>query len=92
MDDPHKYPTIIDDMGGIYSHASEAFAAGQHRGRDDYYRALQPVLSKISVEQESGPVSGPDEKVVTRGFHVAEACSKVARKLKERLDAQKKTV
>lgn len=92
MGDPHKYPTIIDDMGGIYSHASEAFAAGQRRGRDDYFRALQPALSKISVEQEAGPVNGPDEKVATRGFHVAEACSKAARELKEQFDAHKKTV
>jgi len=92
MGDRHEFPTIIDDMGGIYSHASEAFEAGRRRGRDDYYRVLQPALSKISVEQESGPVSGPDEKIATRGFHVAEACSKAARELKERLDAPKKIV
>jgi hypothetical protein len=92
MGDPHRYPTMIDDMGGLYSHASEVFAAGQRRGRDDYYRALQPALSAISVEQESGPVNGPEEKVATRGFHVAEACCKAARELKERMDDKKKTV
>ena len=52
---------------------------------------LMPV-SKISVEQESGPVNGPEGKIATRGFHVAEACCKAARELKANFDDLRKTV
>lgn len=92
MGDPTPLPMIVDDMGGIYSHASEAFAAGKRAGRDEFFRAGQYALSSISVKYESGPVSGPDEALATRGFHVAEECCKALRETKERFDAAKKTV
>lgn len=92
MGEATRYPTIIDDMGGLHSHASEAFAAGKRAGRDEYYRALITALGGISVVQESGPVNGAEEKIATRGFHVAEACCKAARDIKKVMDDQKKTV
>ena len=92
MGDPHILPTIVDDMGGLYTHASEAHKAGQRSGRDEFYRAIQAALSKISVEQEKGPANGPEAAISTRGFHVAEACCKAVSDLKEKFDHQKKVV
>lgn len=83
---------MIDDMEGLYSHASEAFRAGKVSGRDELYRAIQGVLGRISVKYESGPVSGPDEPLATRGFHVAEECCKAAREVKELFDKARQTV
>jgi hypothetical protein len=83
---------MIDDMQGLYSHASDVFRAGQVSGRDEFYRALQAVLGRISVKYESGAVSGPDEPLATRGFHVAEECCKAAREVKELFDKARHTV
>ena len=92
MGDPQKLPTLIDDMGGFYSHASEAFEAGKVRGRQDFYDSVLDGLKRISVEQESGPVNGPEAIVATRGFHVAQACAGLLVRTKEAFDSRRKTV
>lgn len=83
---------MIDDMQGLYTHASEVFRAGKVSGRDELFRAIQTVLGRISVKYESGPVSGPDEPLATRGFHVAEECAKAVREVKDAFDAHRETV
>lgn len=72
---------MIDDMEGLFTHASEAYRAGKRSGRDDYYRVLQDELRRISVEQEK-----QTDDLATRGFHVAQACCKAASDLKIKMD------
>lgn len=91
MGEPTRLPTMIDDMGGLHTHASEAFRAGKVSGRDEFFRAVLTLLGQISAEQESGPVNGSEEAVATRGFHVAEACCKAVREVKEFLDSRKQS-
>ena len=75
---------MIDDMEGLYTHASEAFRAGQRAGVDDFFRGAQMLLSAISVahESEENPVA----------FHVAEECCKALRELKDRYEKRRMTV
>jgi hypothetical protein len=79
---------ITDDMEGIFSSVNEAYQAGKKAGRDEYWRALNTHLASISVKYEQGAVSGPEEPLATRGFHVSQECLKAARELKERFDAR----
>ena len=83
---------MIDDMQGLYTHASEAFRAGQASGRDELYRTAQGVLGRISVKYESEAVSGPGEPLATRGFHVAQECARALRETKELLDTRRRAV
>lgn len=92
MGEPTKLPTLIDDLGGLYSHASEAFKAGERRGRDDFFRLAQVALGQISAKHGSGPVNGPEALLTTRGFHVAEECGHALRKLKDAFDSRRETV
>lgn len=80
-------PTIIDDMGGLYSHASEVFRAGKRDGRDEFFIAANAALSSLSVEQER-----QQGDVATRGFHVAEACCKALTRLKTHFDNRRRTL
>jgi hypothetical protein len=57
---------MIDDMGGLYSHASEAYRAGRRAGQDDFYRAARSATSEISSKHGT---AGSVEK-----FHAAEEC------------------
>ena len=75
---------MIDDMEGLYSHASEAFRAGIWSGRDDYHRSLISVLSWISVKYER-----QQGDLATKGFHVAEECCKAVIKLKATIDNER---
>ena len=70
MGDPVATQTVRDDMGGLYKTTSEAFTA----------------LALVSSEQEGGPVNGPEEKIATRGFHVAHHCLKTLRDIKAAFD------
>jgi len=78
---------MIDDMHGIYTHASEAYKAGERAGRWDYWRSLRGVLGWISVKYEKD-----QSELGTRGFHVAEECMAAARELREKIDAERQTV
>jgi len=75
---------VIDDMGGLYSHASEAFRAGERAGRYDYWRSLVSVLSFVSLKYEK-----QNGDLATQGFHVAEECIRAAGELRERCDNEK---
>lgn len=85
--DGDTLPTMIDDMQGLYSHASEVYRAGQRSGRDDFYRGIQTLLGQISVKYEK-----QQGDLATRGFHVAQECAKAVSDLKARLDDARKTV
>jgi len=80
---------MIDDMYGLYSHASDAHRAGKSAGRDEFFTAAQALLGQISVRQEQG---SPDDQLSTRGFHVAQECAKALRELKEKFDGRRRTV
>ena len=72
---------MIDDMHGLYSHASDAYRAGKIEGRDLFYRSAMLALSKISVEHEkAGNVPA---------FHAAESAYKALRDAKAAADAPK---
>lgn len=79
--------TMIDDMSGLFSHASDAHRAGVRAGRQEMYDATMPTLARIGVEQEKDM-----SEFGTRGFHVAQACCKALRELKEKFDAQKQKI
>jgi hypothetical protein len=68
---------MIDDMEGLFSHASEAYRAGKRTGIDEFFRNVQGRLGQISVkyEQQQGDLA-------TRGFHVAQECAKAVGDLK----------
>jgi hypothetical protein len=74
---------MIDDMQGLYSHASDAYRAGKREGREELYRAVMLALSTISAAHE---------RWSDTGFKVAEECCKAVRLAKEAADAPKKTV
>ena len=69
---------MIDDMSGLYSHASDAYRAGKKTGRDELKRAVGLALSRISVKYEK---SGSAEQ-----FHVAEECCKALREIAAELE------
>jgi hypothetical protein len=75
---------MIDDMQGLYSHASDAYRAGKRAGRDDFFRAVIARLGFISVEHE-GANNVP-------AFHAAEECCKAVVEEKTAADAPKKIV
>jgi hypothetical protein len=75
---------MIDDMEGLYSHASDAYRAGKRSGRDDFYRAVMTLLGRVSVKHES---SGS-----VPAFHAAEECCKAVVEAKEAADAPQKIV
>lgn len=75
---------MIDDMGGLYTHASEAYRAGKQTGRDDFYRAIMAELSKLSVKQE--------RTTNAAAFHVAEMACRIVRLAKDSFDKQKVTL
>lgn len=75
---------MIDDMEGLYSHASDAWRAGQRRGRDDFYRTVLDRLGLISVKHESADN--------VPAFHAAEECCKAVVEAKEAADAPQKIV
>lgn len=78
---------MIDDMQGLFSHASDALRAGRRDGRQDFFAAALDELRKISVEQEQ-----QQGEIATRGFHVAQACCGALVRLKESFDSQRKTI
>jgi len=92
MGEPREPRKIIDDVGGLYTHASEVYRAGQRTGRDKFFEACLNALRQISVKQECGPVNGPEADIATRGFHVAQDCCKTIREIKERFDNKRETV
>ena len=75
---------MIDDMDHLYTHASEAFRAGEHSGRDRFRRAVRQALSAISVKHER---SGNDA-----GFHAVEECCKAIREIGNAFDEEKVTL
>jgi hypothetical protein len=75
---------MIDDMEGLYSHASDAYRAGKRAGRDDFYRKVMTLLGRISVKHETA-------KNVP-GFHAAEECCKAVVEAREAADAPQKIV
>lgn len=76
---------MIDDMQGLYSHASEAFRAGQRSGRDEFFRTAQAALGSISAKHERGTI-GASEELTTARFHVAEECCKAVSEVRDALD------
>ena len=72
---------MIDDMQGLYSHASDAYRAGERAGRDELYRHALAMLSGISVKWET---AGDD-----KGFATAEECCRALLHIKTKLDAPK---
>ncbi len=76
--------TVIDDMEGLFSHASDVYRAGRVEGRDSFYRIASAALSMISVAHEkAGNVAG---------FHAAEECCKALLDAKRAADAPKPAV
>lgn len=75
---------MIDDMQGIFTHASEAFRAGKRRGREDAFSAALSVLGLVSAkhEREENPAA----------FHAAEECCKVVRELWNRAEKRREIV
>jgi len=65
---------MIDDMQGLFSHASEAYRAGKTEGMDDFYRFAMSRLSRLSVDAEK-----QDDAAA---FHAIEACCTTLRDLK----------
>lgn len=76
---------MIDDMEGIYSHASDAYRAGKRAGRDEFFRAANGVLGSISAKHERGTI-GASEEMTTARFHVAEECCKAVGDVRDALD------
>lgn len=76
---------MIDDMQGLYSHASEAFRAGQRSGRDEFFRVANGALGLISAKHERGTI-GASEEMTTARFHVAEECCKALGDVQDALD------
>lgn len=74
-------PAIVDDMQGLYSHASDVYRAGQSAGRQKFFDRVSLVLSRISVKYE---VKGTPEQ-----FHVAEECCGALRATKIEADKPK---
>lgn len=72
---------MVDDMQGLFSHASDAYRAGQREGRDEFYRNALAMLSGISSKWET---AGKVES-----FHTAEECCRALRHIKAKLDAPK---
>ena len=70
---------MIDDMQGLYSHASDAYRGGKRAGRDDVFRAIQEVVIRASVAHETA-----DEDAA---FHAVQALAKELRALQVRMDA-----
>lgn len=83
---------MIDDMDGLYSHASEAYRAGKVAGRDELFRASIGALGAVSAKHEKGSSSGLEGQLVTERFHVAEECCATVRKIRDALDARRETV
>jgi hypothetical protein len=72
---------MIDDMQGLFSHASDAYRAGKRTERQDFYDAAQTALAQVSLTHEkAGNVEA---------FRAAEECCKALRELKARSDAPK---
>lgn len=83
---------MIDDMDGLYSHASDAYRAGKSAGLDEFYRNTIGALGAVSAKHEKGPASGLDSQLVTERFHVAEECCATVRKIRDALDAPQRMV
>jgi hypothetical protein len=73
---------MIDDRGGLYSHASEAIAEGKAFGRDELFLAVQAKLRAMSVKYE--PQADPT------AFHVAQEACRALNEAKAELDAPRK--
>lgn len=69
---------VIDDRDGLYSHVSEAIAAGRSFGRDDLFQAVSAKLRAMSVKYE--PNDDPT------AFHVAEEACRALREAREELE------
>lgn len=82
-------PTMVDDMGGLYTHASDAYRDGKRAGRDDFFRAVISALQTISISQEKMP---PSDDLATRGFHIAQECCKAVVELKGTFDKERRTL
>jgi len=76
--------SVIDDMEGLYSHASEAFREGRRRGREDFVNSAMRKLSQVSLSYEQ---AGD-----TSGFRAAEECCKTVRQLATAFDTERKTL
>ncbi len=76
--------TVIDDMSGLYTHASEAYRAGKVAGRDEFYRSVRVSLATLSVKHERGEDPA--------AFHTAEEACAILRELKTAFDARKETL
>jgi hypothetical protein len=75
---------MIDDMQGLYSHASDAYRAGKRTGRDDFYRAAMEQLSRISLAAEkAGEVAA---------FRAAEDCCRALLETKRLADQPQHSV
>lgn len=73
---------MIDDRGGLYSHASEAVAEGRLMGRDELFLAVSKRLRAMSVKYEPG-----DDPTA---FHVAEEACRALREAKAEFDTPRK--
>ena len=75
---------MIDDMQGLFSHASDAYRAGKIEGRREMYAAAALAVSRIGSRHET---AGSVE-----AFRTAEECSKALREAKAAADAPKHDV
>jgi hypothetical protein len=72
---------MIDDMQGLFSHASEAYRAGMIEGRRRVYEAASLAVSRVGSKYETGGDAG--------AFRAAEECSAALREAKEEADRPK---
>ena len=70
---------MIDDMDGLFTHASEAYRAGKREGRERFFNRVISALGFIGVKHEKA-----NEKAA---FHAVEACTKAVVAAKADADA-----
>lgn len=70
---------MIDDMDGLFSHASDAYRAGQRDGREKFYNRLLSVIGFIGVKHEKANA--------VPAFHAIEECTAAIRAEKQAADA-----
>lgn len=75
---------MIDDMQGLYSHASDAFRAGRARGCNDVLRAVEEIVIRASVRHEA---AGSDA-----AFHAVQDLAKELRQMGVRLNVPKHAI
>ena len=71
-------------MQGLYSHASDAYRAGQREGRNQFYDRLLSAIGFIGVKHERADN--------VPAFHAVEECTAAIRRVKEAADAPQKIV